>query len=183
MNDAYISALSKIIISLESLYGLRDKNKNGVLIGDTGINDVMQYVEQGLATTNADRLNEKNTKASRDLILLAYLSGRMEYFGLTKLNYSHYPALKPVAEVLLEYTKAKNINGNSIHEIGKIIRLLQSIDENQVRLRIGLAYKYLRIFAILVVNKNLTGAYVVADLILSQFREGVNRFGDCKSSG
>ena len=170
MNDAYISALSKIIISLESLYGLRDKNKNCVLIGDTGINDVMQCLEQGLATTNADSLNEKNTKASRDLILLAYLSGRMEYFGLTKLNYTHYPALKPVAEVLLAYTKAKNINGDSIHEIGKIIRLLQSVDENQVRLRIGLAYKYLRIFVILVVNKNLTGAYVVADLILSQFR-------------
>lgn len=170
MNDAYITALSNIIISLESIYGLREKNTNGVLVGDTGINDVLRYVEQDLGKSNIDRLNEKNTKASRDLILLAYLSGRMEYFSLTKLNYTHYPALRPVAEVLLVYTKAKNITNNSIHDIGKIVRLLQSVDENQVKLRIGLAYKYLRIFVVLVVNKNLTGAYVVADLILSQFR-------------
>lgn len=112
MNDAYISAMSKIIISLESLYGLRDKNENGVLIGDTGINDVLQHVEEGLAASNVDSLNEKNTKASRDLILLAYISGRMEYFGLTKLNYTHYPALKSVAEVLLTYTRARNITGS-----------------------------------------------------------------------
>lgn len=170
MNDAYISAMSKIIISLESLYGLRDKNENGVLIGDTGINDVLQHVEEGLAASNVDSLNEKNTKASRDLILLAYISGRMEYFGLTKLNYTHYPALKSVAEVLLAYTRARNITGSSVHDVGKVVRLLQSVDENQVKLRIGLAYKFLRIFVVLVLNKNFTGAYVVSDLILTQFR-------------
>lgn len=169
MADIYVSTLSKILISLEEVYGLREKNSANKIYADLGIMDVLEHTADTISNSEPDSISFRNQKASRDTILLSYVTSRMEYFDLVKLNYTKYPALQAIAKVLLRYTKASRVNKATTQDIGKIVVLLKELDDKQIQFHVGLAYRYLRMFVVLVLFRNYCDAAIVANLIITQF--------------
>ena len=161
MADTYVTMLSRIVLSMESAYGLHNANANGEKIKDLPIKSVLDYVKQSIESSTQDDINRKNQDVAKDIILLSYLARRIKYYGYYKLNYKKYPAVKNIARVLLTADCRKQLN--------TIIKILDELDKKQVAVRVGLAYMFLRIFIVMVLHGNLCNASIVADFIINQF--------------
>lgn len=168
MKDSYITTLSNIIINLETKYGLKKNNSDGTNYSNLSIMEVKAIVEKDLKTKTKEEIEEINELAGQDIILLAYLVNRIKFYNYVKLDYRYYPLMDSIALILLKYTKASTINREAIYSTSKLIILLDELDKKEVRLRTGLAYKYLRIFIILVMYRSYCNASVVADFIIRQ---------------
>lgn len=169
MADTYITMLSKVVQSIESTYGLDTTDSKGQKISALGIAEVIEYVKQSISSMSKDDISRKNKAIAKDVILLSYLSQRIKYYDYVKLNFKKYPAIREVAKILLKFTSASRVSQDGKRQIGKLIKLLEELDKKQVKIRAGLAYKYLRIFIIMVLYGNLCNASVIADFIISQF--------------
>lgn len=169
MADAYVTVLSRLILSMEKVYGLSKKNNSGIAYADTGIREIVSMIKNDLSTHSKDEILEMNKSVGKDVILLSYLCNRIRFFSYVKLNYKKYPALKEIATLLISFTKKSTIGAQERRSLNRIIVLLDEMDKKQPAVRVGLAYKYLRMFAIMVMYGNLCNASVLADFILNQF--------------
>ena len=156
MKDQYISVLGETVVKLETVYGMKNA-VDGTRISDMSMRDIVQYYNDVIRTQSKEALVALNAKAGRELAILSYVSQRMTYFNKKRLDFSHYPNMKTVANVLIGFTNYKKISERTIRNINKIISLLVDIDEKFVNYRNGLSYRYLRI------------ASIIADFILHQF--------------
>lgn len=169
MADTYITILSKIVLSMEASYGFHRKDSSGQAVADKDLKDVLEFVKEELKGSSKEEIAKRNKEVAKDVILLSYVTKRIRYYDYYKLNYKKYPAIKEVARVLLNFTTAKRNTTESRKQLNKIIRLLEELDKKEVTIRVGLAYKYLRIFIVMVLYGNLCNASIVADFIISQF--------------
>ncbi|NBH96627.1 hypothetical protein D7Y41_02780 [Anaerotruncus sp. 1XD22-93] len=169
MADTYVTMLSRIVLSMESAYGLHNANANGEKIKDLPIKSVLDYVKQSIESSTQDDINRKNQDVAKDIILLSYLARRIKYYGYYKLNYKKYPAVKNIARVLLNFTSVKRNTADCRKQLNTIIKILDELDKKQVAVRVGLAYMFLRIFIVMVLHGNLCNASIVADFIINQF--------------
>ena len=170
MADAYIKMLSQIAMSLETTYGLHEVNpETGIEIADCDADVVVEYVRNDIRAHGNDVKRLKNKNAARDTILLSYVANRIEFFGYIKVDFKKYPALQEVARILLAFTGHKTVTTENKRAIGKSVALMTELDKKQVMERVGLAYKYLRIFVVMTLYGNAVDASIVADFIISQF--------------
>lgn len=166
--DSYITALSELIIKLESIYGMRNE-VNGKKIIDMPMTDIIAYFNKEIGSADKAKISKKNQDAGKTLVSLSYLSARMKFYNKKRLDYAKYLNMKTIANVLITFTKVSNLNSKTLRSINKVIELLVNIDKKFVAFRNGLAYRYLRIFVICVMHGNYANASIVADFILQQF--------------
>lgn len=168
MKDQYISVLGETVVKLETIYGMKNI-VDGTRVSDMSMRDIVQYYNDVIRAQSKEALTALNAKAGRELAILSYVSQRMTYFNKKRLDFSHYPNMKTVANVLIGFTNYKKISERTIRNINKIISLLVDIDEKYINYRNGLSYRYLRIFVIHVMFGNYCNASIIADFILHQF--------------
>lgn len=166
MNDQYIVALSKVLVSLEACYGLKGNGRDSRSLS---MLEVKAIIDNDLKSMSKDDIISRNEKATKDIILLSYLMQNMEFYNLAKLDFSHYVGLKECARILLRFTKNSTITTNDVKDVSRIMRMLDALEKKQANIKNGLAYRYLRMFVILVMNNSLCNASIVATLILKQF--------------
>lgn len=164
MADVYNTSLSEILHRLESIYSI-DKLDPKNNLEMFALKNKLQEKIKGMSKEEAASLNKK---AGEEIVLLSYISSKLKYYGYVKLSYHQYPALDVVIPTLIKFTKIDSVNRESFKELKSIIVLLNEIDKTQIALRKHLAYRYMRLFLVLVLHKNLHGAAVIADLILNQ---------------
>ena len=85
-----------------------------------------------------------------------------------RLDFSKYPGMRSAVRVLINFTKQKTVNMQTMRSLNKLIELLVIIENDYVQYRRGLAYRFIRLFIVLVLYGNFVNAAVVADFILNQ---------------
>lgn len=174
--DSYLASLSSIVTEVEAAYQLQSGNESSVRYADLEIKDLINVLNSRVSALDKVEITNMNTKAGNSLVLLSYVSARLDYFGKKRLDYSKYPGMQCVVEVLLNFTKPERINENVLRSVNAIVELLAEIDERYINYRGGLGYRYLRLFVILILFGNYFNAAVVASFILSQLVvKGVQR--------
>ena len=164
MADMYTSALSRILLSVEKVYGLDEIDP------DCGVTmlEIKAITERQLSGMSKEEIIGRNRKAAECIIPLPFISMKLKYFGYIRLSFSKYPGLQQVVDVLLKFTNKKTVTMDAYKELNRIIILLNEIDKKQIQLKAHLAYRYLRMFVILLLNNNMYCASIFADLILNQ---------------
>lgn len=162
--DTYLQVLANICKKVETCYGMRDS----LNLVNCDIKDVVKEINKRVPIENAESINEKNTTASKSLVMLSYVSVKLKYLNKKRLDFSKYPGMRSVARVLINFTRQKTVNMQAIRSVNKVIELLATIDTSYVQYRRGLAYRYLRLFIVFVLYGSFSNAAVVADFILNQ---------------
>lgn len=164
MADIYTSALSKVLLSVEKVYGI-DK-----LDPDCSVTmlEIKSVIEQQLKRMTKEDIVARNKKAGEQIVPLPFISMKMKYFGYVRLSYSKYPGMTQIVSVLLKFTNKDTVSTEAYKELNRIVVLLNEIDKKQIQLKTHLAYRYLRMFVILLLNNNTYCAAIFADLILNQ---------------
>lgn len=161
MDDPYIVALSKIIYSLEKIYGIKKHDSRG-------IDDIVSQIQSDVLNLDSDIIFQKNEEAGQHCVMLSYISRRLMYYGSQKLSYRNYPALLDIVDVLIKFLKASTVDVEAERELGKIITLIREIEKYKIGLRMGLSYRFLRLFVIMCLYQNKFNASIVSEFIISQ---------------
>lgn len=107
-------------------------------------------------------------KALKSIVHLSYISHRMKFYKKIRLDYSKYPNMGQVSEILLIFT-SKITKSEELKKINSIIVILSQIDAKTAKMRNAMGYRFLRIFVVILLNGNISHASVIADFILNQF--------------
>lgn len=167
--DSYLITLSNIVTDVERAFQLQNDNADSVKYSDLDIIELVNVLNVRVTTLDKEEIASMNEKAARSLVLLSYTRDRLDYFNKKRLDFSKYPGMLKISEVLLKFTKAKTVTENSLRDVNMIIELLAEIDSRYMNYRGGLGYRYLRAFVILVIFGNFFNAAIVARFILYQF--------------
>lgn len=164
MTDVYVSALSNILKGLEEVYGIKTLDPKNTML----FVDLKKSLETQLKTMDKKAIRKRNKKACEKIVLLSYIVTKMRFYGYVRLTYNSYPSLDKVIPTILKFTQKSTITPEAYKELTKVIILINEIDKRQIQLKTQLSYRYLRMFLILVINRELAGASIVADFILNQ---------------
>lgn len=167
--DNYLVTLSNIVTDVERAYQLQNDSSDSVKYADMEIVELVTVLNMRVSTFDKDERDRMHEEAGRALVLLSYTRDRLNYFNKKRLDFSKYPGMTKVAEVLLKFTKATTIDESSLRDVNMIVELLSEIDNRYMNYRGGLGYRYLRAFVVLVVFGNFFNAAIVANFILCQF--------------
>ena len=171
--DIYMEKLKDIVNSLEDVYGLKQNNAEGVSYLRADIEDVVAYATNTVADMSESQRVAKNTTAGQTVVLLCYLNHRLKYFNKSRLDYSVYPRLDMIVQVLTDLLKKATVTEASIKEINRLVTILDSIDNLYAQHKMGMAYKYLRLLIVMTIYGNYSNAGIVADFIINQIIMGV----------
>ena len=169
VKDSYILKLGEIASEIEKAYGLAEVNEMGLAYAKLDIEDVISHVSGELKKLPKEEVFKRNQSAGRAVVLAAYISGRLSFFGKVKLDYSEYPRMSVVAGILLAFTKKKTVTEYNYRQLNKIITVLAKVDQKFINHRFGLGYRYLRIFLLLILYGSYSNAGIIASFILDQF--------------
>lgn len=164
MNN-YTKIFSSTIKEIETIYGIRSPDDPK---GERGVLEVKDLIVNLVQESSIVDLQSKQIEIMNELIVLAYTQSELEFRNVKILRFSKLPGLQEYVELIAQFTKidtAKKARG----EVSKLISLLNEIDTNFVDVRRLIVYRYLRIFIVLIILNNLTGASVIAKLILCQY--------------
>lgn len=132
------------------------------------IKEVVAEINHRVTTEGAEIIDSRNLAASKSLVLLSYISIRLKYYNKKRLDFSKYPGMRSAVRVLINFTKQRTVNMQTMRSLNKLIELLVIIEDDYVQYRRGLAYRFIRLFIVLVLYGNFVNAAVVADFILNQ---------------
>ena len=166
--DKYIVELNKVATSIEELCGLALKTDDGITVGDMNADDVVAYCSENYAKLPPNAVKDLKVGIGRKVVLLAYMSCRLHFFGKKKLDYSAFPCMKEVASLLLQFTEVKNLSDDILPALNRAVMILADIDSKDKTVKKTLSYRYLRIFLLLVVYGSNSNAGIVASFILEQ---------------
>lgn len=162
--DTYLQSLANICKKVESAYGMRDE----LNLANRDIKEVVAEINRRVTTEGVESIDSRNLAASKSLVLLSYISIRLKYYNKKRLDFSKYPGMRSAARVLINFTKQRTVNMQTMRSLNKLIELLVIIEDDYVQYRRGLAYRFIRLFIVLVLYGNFVNAVVVADFILNQ---------------
>ena len=167
--DVYTKVLSTILNELENIYGLKEINAKGTRkLCDLNIEDCLLQLKDSISHSTKETRKNNDRKALKSIIYLSYVSHRMKFHKKIRLDYSRYPNMGQVSEILLVFTK-KIVKSDELKKINSIIVILSQIDAKTAKMRNAMGYRFLRIFIVILLNGNISHARVIADFILNQF--------------
>lgn len=164
MTDIYVSALSSILKGLEEIYSVKEIDPRNTM----HFVELKKNLELQLKSMDKKDIEKRNKDAGEKIVLLTYIIAKMKFYGYVRLTYNSYPSLAKIVPALVKFTQKSTITPEAYKEVTKIVILINEIDKRQVQLKTQLSYRYLRMFVILIINRNLAAAAVFADLILNQ---------------
>ena len=167
--DVYTKALSTILNDLENVYGLKTVDKTCTRkLCDLDVEECLLQLQDSITHSTKAIRSEKDRKALKSIVHLSYISHRMKFYKKIRLDYSKYPNMGQVSEILLIFT-SKITKSEELKKINSIIVILSQIDAKTAKMRNAMGYRFLRIFVVILLNGNISHASVIADFILNQF--------------
>lgn len=167
--DVYTKALSTILNDLENVYGLKTVDKTGTRkLCDLDVEECLLQLQDSITHSTKATRSEKDRKALKSIVHLSFISHRMKFYKKIRLDYSKYPNMGQVSEILLIFTN-KITKSEELKKINSIIVILSQIDAKTAKMRNAMGYRFLRIFVVILLNGNISHASVIADFILNQF--------------
>lgn len=161
--DSYVKALGSIVSESEKEY---------LAPFSLGANDsivkIIETVSKGITKIPKSTKVSKNEEVGRQIVLLSYLIYRLRFHGTKRLDFSNFPAMRELAEIVLRFTEKGGITGENLRSVNKIVTILSKVDERSTKARYGLGYRYVRLFMLLLLYGSYTNASIVANLILEQ---------------
>lgn len=161
--DTYVDALNGIAEIVENIYGITNSN----IVGNNDIACVISGMDKLIMSMDASEMARKNEEVGRQIVLLAYVSERLSYFESVRLDFSMFPVMDEVVNILRSFTDKKNFN-RCVRQVNKLIKVLEEVDATSVKARYGLGYRYLRIFIVLVMYRSSCNAAIVSKFIARQ---------------
>lgn len=168
IKDGYRQKLGEIADKLEVTYGLAEQNELGIPYVELDIESVMLYQRSLIKNKSAEEKKNINSNAGKIIVLIAYVSDRLDFYKKRKLDYNRYPRIDTIARCLLPFVQKDTISSTSLAELNKIVHILRHVDEHLVSYRSGLGYRYLRLFTIISLWGNYCNASIIAKLIINQ---------------
>lgn len=161
--DAYSETLGSILCETERIYGIARNEKEL----SEEIISIIKRIDSEVLSLSSEEILKRNTEVGKQMVLLSYLLFRLSYFESVRLEFGQFPALADIAEVLDLYREKKNFN-KCARKVNMIIKLLSEMDKTSAKIRLGMPYRYLRLFVVLVMYHNSCNASIVAELLLRQ---------------
>ena len=104
--DVYTKVLSTILNELENIYGLKEINAKGTRkLCDLNIEDCLLQLKDSISHSTKETRKNNDRKALKSIIYLSYVSYRMKFHKKIRLDYSRYPNMGQVSEILLVFTE------------------------------------------------------------------------------
>lgn len=104
--DVYTKVLSTILNELENIYGLKEINAKGTRkLCDLNIEDCLLQLKDSISHSTKETRKNNDRKALKSIIYLSYVSHRMKFHKKIRLDYSRYPNMGQVSEILLVFTE------------------------------------------------------------------------------
>jgi hypothetical protein len=161
--DSYVKAIGDIISASEKEYFAPYK-----LDANCDIVKVVSTVSKGVSKVSNETKMLMNEEVGKQVVLLSYLIYRLKFHETRRLDFSNFPAMTEVAEILLLFTEKKNINPSNMKLINKVVLVMSKVDEASMKARYGLGYRSLRLFMLMLLHSSYTNASIVATFILEQ---------------
>ena len=120
--DTYLQSLANICKKVESAYGMRDE----LNLANRDIKEVVAEINRRVTTEGVESIDSRNLAASKSLVLLSYISIRLKYYNKKRLDFSKYPGMRSAARVLINFTKQRTVNMQTMRSLNKLIVLSKS---------------------------------------------------------
>mgnify|MGYP001376056671 CR=1 FL=1 len=162
----YIKALEEVCEGLEEAYGV-DSSPNS---SDIGIKMVLESVGKKYNKEDKKAILGLHAQAFPHISLLAHLSGRMDFFEYSRLDFRGYPHTSRLEDALSYFVSRKKLSSDTVSYADFVVSLLDLIDKKHLNLRYELPYRFLRMFVVMVMYGNFAEASILANFIIKQIR-------------
>lgn len=166
--DKYLAELNRIVTEMEDICGLNLKTKDGRVYASVGIEELIEFCFSEAEKLPRETLKTLNSNIGKKTVLLSYVRERLDFYGKKKIDFSGIPCMGEVAKTLLPFTQKETITDAAFAQLDKCMLVLANLEAKDSMVRSKLAYRYLRIFVVLVAYNLACAASIVAGLILSQ---------------
>lgn len=164
-SDNYHQCLSEIIQSVEKIYGIQELVQHG-----SDISTVLKAVNAEVMSIEKSKVASRNLEVGKQIVLLAYICFRLEFFHTSRLDFRQFLMLEEIDRVLELFVCRENYTSKNMRSVNRVIKLMAKMDESSAAIRLGLAYRYLRCFIIMIIYNSACNASIVANLLLQQLR-------------
>lgn len=162
--DSYFVELCSIADEVEKAYSLQGTDN----LKDKEIDSVVNVVMQKVKVLDKQTRFTCNEKAGKQIVVLSYLSHRLQYYELRKLDYKQYPFKKKIAEILLLYCNRQSVDAAAISKVLDVVTVLKAMDTKSPKYKYSLGYRYLRILVVLILMGSYYNASIVATFVIEQ---------------
>lgn len=163
-----MAELENIVTEVEKLCGLGLSSEDGVPISTMSVDAILDYCMKQESSLPKESVKALNESVGRKMVLLSYLNSRMRYFEKQKIDFSEIPCMRIVSRSLLAFTSSKTVDNAALATLDKCVIVLDDVANKYPKVTKTLAYRYLRIYLVLIAYGFLFHAGIVADLILNQ---------------
>lgn len=161
--DSYYYSLNAAIEKIEEIYRIQEFARNG-----SDITAVIQSVNSQIKSVSREEIATRNLEAGQHVVLLSYLCFRLEFFQTSRMDFKQFIMLEEIERVLSLFTDRENYTSKNMRSVNRIIKIMSKMDEHSAKLRFGLAYRYLRLFIILIIYRSSCNSSIIANLLLQQ---------------
>ncbi len=160
--DSYVVQLDRILSEIESTYDIFEDRQH---LDD--MRSVIRRVDSQVVAMSSEDIMQQNMEVGKQIVMLSYLCFRLSYFKCVRLDYSKFPVMQEIVDVLDLYRDKQNFN-RAVRQVNKIIKVLVELDSISAKARAGLGYRFLRIFVVMVMYRNSCNAAIIAEFIIQQ---------------
>lgn len=160
--------LNTIITEIESIYGLYQLSEDGNILAQNSIKIVIDYVKQRLSNSQRETFHKTNAAIGKYIVLLAYLDLSLSYKNCILLDFSQYSNSLAMGEIFSSFLLEADLDKDVLSSISQIIEQLSQIENLSNDFKDSSAYRYTRVFIIMVLYSNFVNASIVADFLYSQ---------------
>lgn len=168
MADKIVNSLTDIILNIEKIMWLDEKNDIGLTYAQADLMPVLSHVREKNKSIPAIERTSIMKRISTALDPLYKITSVLQFKTSHKLNYSDYASMDVVKDVLIMFTIESDIKQSSVSACNAIAEVLHDIDSTRPNYKNSLSYKYLRAFLLLVITSDFVNASCIATFILTQ---------------
>lgn len=155
--------LNEIVSKLEDVYGITECMKES-----NDAKTVITAMNKKIATLPKSEVAKCNQLVGDQFILLAYLCFRMDFYKTSILDFKPFSSVDKLFDTLDLFADKDSFTKENLAQMNWIVNNLAKADTESTNTRMGLAYRYLRAFIIVVLYNNTCNASVIANVLIQQ---------------
>ena len=181
--DKYGDHLLKLLFKIEEAYCINRILDNGLDVSKLGIIEFSKVITSDVKSLNKKEITSRNVKTGGLMASVSYINQILKFKNLKKLDYTVYIGMDKLVGTLEKFLYKETSTKRALLEINALMNLLKQREAKHVNCNLTLAYRYLRIFYVLIAYDNRIDASIVADLILTQVKIGFEKKSRLESKG
>ena len=181
MHDEYFKQLSSLLFKIEEIYDVNTVIEEGISLHKLPIYEFAKYITADVRKLSNREKVDKNIRVGALMASISYINSRLKFMQIKKLDFTVFGGMNKLLGTLEKFLYKETSTKRALLELNGLLNILKHREEKSVNCTKTLAYRYLRLFYILIAYDNRVEASIIADLILNQIKIGTkDRIDDGK---